>query len=68
MIYERTKRACSQFGEQVVFTSIDTSDPETFQEWGIVDGIFVDGKRLSFGPPLSYEKILQKIRRRVKGL
>ncbi len=68
MIYERTRRACSQFGEQVVFTSIDTSDPETFQEWGIVDGIFIDGKRLSFGPPLPYEKILKKIRSRVKRL
>jgi hypothetical protein len=65
MVYERTKRACSEFGEQVVFTTIDTSDPETFQEWGIVDSIFIDSKRLGFGPPLSYEKIVNKIRERV---
>lgn len=68
IVYERTRRACKQFGEQVVFTSIDTSVPETFQEWGIVDGIFIDAKRLSFGPPLSYEKIMNKIRKRVKRL
>lgn len=68
IVYERTKRACSEFGEQVTFTSIDTSVPETFAEWGIVDGIFVDGKRLSLGPPLPYDKIRRKIARRVKRL
>ncbi len=67
-VYERTKRACGEFGEQVVFTSIDTSAPETFAEWGIVDGIFIDGKCLNFGPPLSYEKIMNKIRKRVRRL
>ena len=68
VVYERTRRACQQFGEQVVFTSIDTSVPETFQEWGIVDGIFIDEKRLNFGPPLSFEKIMKKIRKRVERL
>lgn len=68
MVYERTKRACSELGEQVLFTSIDTSVPQTFEEWGIVDGIFIDGKRLSFGPPLSYQKIRGKIVKRLKRL
>lgn len=68
MVYERAKRACDEFGEQVVFTSIDTSVPEAFAEWGIVDGIFIDGKRLTYGPPLAYEKIRRKIARRVKRL
>ena len=68
MVYERSKRACEEFGEQVIFNSIDTSVRETFEEWGIVDGIFVDGKALSYGPPLPYEKIKQKIAKRVKRL
>lgn len=68
MVYERARRACGEFSEQVVFNSIDTSVRETFLEWGIVDGIFIDGKRLSYGPPLSYEKIRKKIARRVKRL
>lgn len=67
-VYERTRRACQELGAQVVFTRIDTSVAETFQEWGIVDGIFIDGKRLTFGPPLSYEKIMNKIRKRVDQL
>ncbi len=68
MVYERTKRACAEFDDRVLFTTIDTSDRAVFDEWGIVDGIFVDGKRLSFGPPLSYEKIRKVIARRVKRL
>ena len=66
MVYERAKRASAEFGELVVFNSIDTSDHEVFMEWGIADGIFLNGKRIAFGPPLSYDKIKKKISRLVK--
>jgi GNAT superfamily N-acetyltransferase len=65
MVYERIKCAYCEFAEQPVFSNIGTSAPETFEEWGIVDGSFIDGKRLGFGPPLSYEKDVNKIRKRV---
>ena len=68
VVYERAKRACDEFGEQVSFNTIDTSVRETFEEWGIVDGVFIDGKRLSYGPPLPFEKIKRKIAKRVKRL
>ncbi len=68
MVYERTKRACAALGERVCFTTIDTAERSTFEEWGVVDGIFIDGKRLTYGPPLSYEKIYTKIAKRVKRL
>jgi GNAT superfamily N-acetyltransferase len=68
MVYERTQRACASFGDRVIFKSIDTSQREIFEEWGVTDGIFIDHKRLSFGPPLSFEKIRRKIARRVSRL
>ncbi len=68
IVFERTKRACADFADKVVFQRIDTSDRDVFLEWGISDGIFIDGKPLSFGPPLSYEKIFKKISRHVKKL
>ena len=68
MVYERAKRASAEFGEKVVFQSIDTSDRSRFLEWGIVDGIFVNGKRIAFGPPLSFEKIMKIISKQVKKL
>lgn len=67
-VYERAKRACLEFGDKVIFESIDTSDREVFLEWGISDGLFIDGKQVAFGPPLPYEKILKKISKRVKKL
>ncbi len=68
LVFERAKRASAEFGDKVVFESIDTSDRAVFLEWGIGDGIFVDGKQISFGPPLSYDKIIKKISKKVKHL
>lgn len=68
IVFERAKRACAGFDDKAVFETIDTSDRQVFLEWGIADGIFIDGKKLSFGPPLSYEKIMRKIAGHVKKL
>lgn len=66
MVYERAKRASAEFGDKVVFNTIDTSDNDSFLEWGIADGIFVNGKRITSGPPPSYEKIRKIIAKNVK--
>lgn len=68
MVYERAKRASAEFGDKVVFRSIDTSDRDTFLEWGISDAIFINDKQIAFGPPLSFEKIKHKISRHVSKL
>jgi len=66
LVFERAKRAASEFGDRVVFREIDTSDRETFLEWGIADALFIDGKQVRTGPPPSYEKINKLIAKRVK--
>ncbi len=68
LIFERARGAASEFGDKVLFREIDTSNREVFLEWGISDGIFIDGKEMSTGPPPSYEKIAKLIARRVKEL
>jgi N-acetylglutamate synthase-like GNAT family acetyltransferase len=65
---ERAKRALEEIKGQTEFTEIDTSDKKVLHEWGIVDGLFVDGREISLGPPPSYTKIKRKIERRVKRL
>lgn len=67
-VYERARKASEQFADKVVFETIDTSCRETFLEWGIADGIFVDGKPVSFGPPIAEEKLIIIIAKRVKKL
>ncbi|MBI5637347.1 MAG: GNAT family N-acetyltransferase [Nitrospinae bacterium] len=66
--HERARRASGEFGDEVIFRTIDTSDNNTFLEWGISDAIFIDEKQVGWGPPLSYEKIRAAIQKRVKKL
>lgn len=68
MVFERAKRAAAEFGEKVVFQEINTFDRGTFLEWGIADGLFIDGKEVRTGPPPSYEKIRKAIAKRVRRL
>ena len=68
IVFERAKRAASEFGDNVVFTVIDTFNKDVFLEWGIADALFIDGNEVNNGPPPSYEDIKNKIDTRVKNL
>jgi N-acetylglutamate synthase-like GNAT family acetyltransferase len=68
MVFERAKRAASEFGNKVEFQEIRTFDRDVFLEWGISDALFIDGKQIRTGPPPSLEKIRKKIARRIKKL
>ena len=68
MVFERVKRACSEFGDRVQFQAFDTSEREVFLEWGIADALFINSKQVRTGPPPSYNKIKKLIARRVKKL
>ncbi|MCK5268531.1 MAG: hypothetical protein KAR07_10195, partial [Spirochaetes bacterium] len=68
IIYERAKRASEELGKKAVFKTIDTSDRDTFLNWGISDAVYIDKKPLRSGPPLSYKKIKKKILKKMKHL
>lgn len=68
MVFERAKRAASEIGDKVVFRQVDTFNRDTFLEWGIADGLFIDGKEVRTGPPPSYQKILKAIAKKVRKL
>jgi hypothetical protein len=68
LVYERARRAAGQFGDRVLFQSYETMNREVFQEWGISDGLYIDGKEVRTGPPPSFEKIQGLIAKRVRGL
>lgn len=68
IVYERAKRAALDFGDNVIFQEINTSDRKVFLEWGIFSGLFIDGKEIRTGPPPSYEDIKNKIAKKVKKL
>jgi hypothetical protein len=68
LTYERARRAAAEFGDKVVFESIDTSERPTMLEWGLTDAIFINGRQVGFGPPPSYQKIRKLIEDKVRKL
>ena len=68
LTYERAKRAAAEFGEDVVFREIATTERNVLEEWGIVDALFIDNKKVRTGPPPSYDKIRKLIDKKVKKL
>jgi GNAT superfamily N-acetyltransferase len=65
LIHERAKRASAEFAGLVEFREIDTFNRQTYQEWGIADGLYVNDKQMRTGPPPSYEKIKKAIAKSV---
>ena len=64
----RTKKAAAEFGDKVEVEMIDTFDKETFNEWGLSDSIYIDGKKVRTGPPPSMEKLRKTIKKKVDRL
>jgi GNAT superfamily N-acetyltransferase len=62
---ERARRVAGEFGDRVVYREVDTSEPRTVAEWGLADALFVNGKRLMTGPPVTAERLRKVIGRRV---
>lgn len=65
---ERARRAALDFPEKINLQEFDTTKKEVMQEWGISGALFIDGKEVMTGPPVSYNKIRMKIERRIKKL
>lgn len=64
----RAMRAAEDAGAPVSFTAIDTTDLAVAREWGMLDGLFVDDRQVSTGPPPTYEKLARIIKARVNRL
>jgi GNAT superfamily N-acetyltransferase len=66
--FERARRAAAELGEKVLFQANHTQDPAVFAEWGISDGLYIDGRSVRTGPPPSFETIRRLIARKVRSL
>jgi hypothetical protein len=63
---ERAKRAALDFPGKIELNEFDTIDSKILNEWGINDAVYIDGKEVMTGPPVSYERIRRRIEKRVK--
>jgi hypothetical protein len=64
---QRAKDVASEFGDKVEVESVNTFDEENFNEWGVTDSIYIDGKKVSTGPPPSKEKLRKIIQNKVRS-
>ncbi len=65
LVYERARVASEDLGDDVHFTSIDTSDRDTLIRCGHADAVFVDGRPLQRGAPPSMAAVRRRIGRRL---
>ena len=65
---ERARRACEGLGDRVELREIGTTDRETFLEWGTQDDVFIDGKKVTMGPPPKFEKLRGAIEKRLRKI
>lgn len=68
IVVERTKRAAEAFEGLVHIKTYDMTDRRLLTEWGISQGVYIDGRPVQKGPPPSYDKIVRMIQKRVRKL
>ncbi len=68
MAIERARRAAEQLGDRVAFEEYHTWDRAVFEEWGISDGLYIDGREVRTGPPPSYDRLRGLIAKRLRKL
>jgi N-acetylglutamate synthase-like GNAT family acetyltransferase len=66
--HERVKHICEKYREKIDCVVIDTSNRDTFLEWGILDALYINGKEIAITPAPSYEKIEKTLIRAIKKL
>jgi len=66
--YERAIKASAEFSGKINLQEFNTTDKTIVEEWGISDGLFIDGKEVNTGPAPGYKKLVKKISKKVKKL
>jgi hypothetical protein len=65
---ERARRVAGEFGERVAFREIDTAEHKTVAELRLAEALYVDGKQVMTGPPISPERFRRIVGKRVARL
>jgi hypothetical protein len=66
--HERAIRASGKFPGKVDLKEYNTTDKSIVEEWGISDGLFIDGREVRTGPAPSCEKLIKKISKKVRRI
>ena len=62
----RAASVASEWGPEVIFREIDSSDPDVLREWGSDNSLYINNREIPLGPPLDRKKIRRAIARELK--
>ncbi|MFU8842573.1 MAG: GNAT family N-acetyltransferase [Bacteroidales bacterium] len=62
----RAKDVAGEFGDHVTFEEINTAQIQNKEDFGKPDALYIDGKKISMGPPPSKEKLRKMIGKRLE--
>jgi len=63
----RAKEVAEEFGDDVVLEEVNTLDRNNMEAWGITDVLYIDGQKISTGPPPTKEKLRKKIAGKIQN-
>ena len=61
-------KLAAEFPGKVELVTLDATDKEVLAEWGIGEGLYIDGKAVRTAPPLPYAALKSKVEKRIKRL
>lgn len=66
--HERVKQICEKYKDQIEYAVFDTSNRDTFLEWGILDALYINGKEVSITPAPRYEVFERRVIKEIHKL
>jgi hypothetical protein len=64
----KSNKSLRRISGKISLKEYNTRDKTILDEWGISDGLFIDGKEINTGPAPSYKKLMKKINNRAKKI
>jgi len=59
----RAAAVATRWGDRVDFRETDTFEPEVLRQWGRDNALYVNGKEMTIGPPITEKKIDRAVKR-----
>lgn len=66
--HHNATKVATEFADKVELRILDATDPAVLEEWGIGEGLYINGKEVRSSPPLPNEKLKSNVGKAIKRL
>ena len=64
--HERIRKILEDYGDKIDYQKVYTDTPEGISRWGILDGLYINGKAVFLGPPPKEKKLRRILEKELK--